>query len=349
MCYPDEHVKKQAIKEATTFYPLLISRKFSPISDIMQVVHLCRYIQSNKPDIIHTHSPKAGLVGMLAGWVMRIKCRIHTVAGLPLVEKQGIYKYILISVERLVYACSHVVVFNSPRQAQYVIENGWISPKKVKIIGKGSSNGIDLSYFQKTQAIQTEVNKLRNELAIQKDDLILSFVGRIALPKGIEELVNAFLLLENEYNNLNLILVGSADNVDPISHEIWNIINTNSRIHWLGYKEDVRPYFQITDIFVFPSYREGFPQIIMQAAAMECPIIATDINGANEIIENGKNGLLISPKSTTEIVAAVKKLIEEPDLRNTFSRQSRNAMINGFDQEKFWQGLDDLYKETLNR
>jgi len=347
MCFPDDEVLKQSELEGTSFFPLFLSRKFDIVSDLRQLFRLIRFIRKNKPNIIHTHSPKAGLVGMLAAKITGVRCRVHTVAGLPLVEKEGAYKLLLVQVEKIVYRCAQVVLFNSKVQAQYVINNKWISPNKVRIINKGSSNGIDVDYFKRTETIANQVVELNNKIGKRDGDYVITFVGRIAKSKGIDELVNAFIKILKTKPNTHLVLVGSEDDVDPISKDSWHIINQNQHIHWFGYKEDVRPYFQMSDIFAFPSYREGFPQVIMQACAMECAIVATDINGANEIIDNNSNGILIDTKSESEIEQACLRLINDPELRRVLSSNSRNSVVEGFRQTDFWNELDSLYCELL--
>lgn len=346
LCSPDERIYNTVIEEKVKFLPLFISRSISPIKDIFELFRLIRYIKKDKPDIIHSHSPKGGLLGMLAGYLTRVDLRIHTVAGLPLVEAKGVYKHLLIFLEKLIYSCAHLVVFNSPKQASFAIKNGWIKSDKVRIIGKGSSNGIDLKYFNPSKEIADDVEKIKGELNLY-GKFIFSFVGRIAKSKGIEELIEAFEILQKNHSDLALVLVGMKDDADPINKKFWDLISANKNIHWVDHKNDVRPYFQMCDIFVFPSYREGFPQVLMQACAMKCSIITTDINGANEIIDDRDTGLLISTKSVNEIIIASEELINDKDLRFNLSRKSRKSIEDGFDQIMFWESLNKLYAENL--
>nr|WP_160366846.1 MULTISPECIES: glycosyltransferase family 4 protein [unclassified Sphingobacterium] len=346
LCSPDERILRTAVEEKAKFLPLYITRSISPFRDLFELFRLIKYLRRDRPDIIHSHSPKGGLIAMIGGFLVGTKLRVHTVAGLPLVEATGSYRFLLICLEKLIYSCANFVIFNSPMQAAMAIQNGWIRNDKVKVIGKGSSNGIDLKYFRRSPQIGLEVNEIKTGLRLN-NAFVISFVGRIAKSKGIEELVEAFQILQIKHSNLALVLVGMRDDADPISSDCWHKIIGDQSIRWIDHKDDVRPYFQMSDAFVFPSYREGFPQVLMQACAMQCSIISTNINGANEIIDDGVTGLLINTKSVEEIVSSTEKLITDQPLRESLAQNSRKVIEDGYDQLLFWDSLDKLYSNNL--
>lgn len=344
LCSKDELIDNVAIEEQANYLPLNLTREITPFIDLLALLKLARHILKEKPQIVHTHSPKAGLVGMLASWFCGVPKRIHTVAGLPLVEKTGIIKKVLVFCEKVTYMCASTVIFNSSRQAEYVLENKWINPKKLKVIGKGSSNGIDLSYFNVDAIEKSTIEAIERNYNIKDSDFVIGYVGRMAKPKGVNELVRAFQIIKKEFENVKLLLVGEEEPKEPLDPEIYDIIATDEDIVRIDHQKDVRPYILMSDIFLLPSYREGFPQIIMQACAMNRCVVCTDINGCNEMIENNFNGTLIAPKSTNEIVVAIKRLMEDQQLRETFISNSRKYIEDNFDQKEFWEKLITLYK-----
>ncbi|MEE1946853.1 glycosyltransferase family 4 protein [Pedobacter sp. KR3-3] len=348
LCSPDNLIEDVAKAEDAKYLPLNLTRRITPFKDLRALIKLIGYLIKEKPQIVHSHSPKAGLIGMLAAFICRTPRRIHTVAGLPLVEKTGIIKRLLIGCEQITYLCSSVVVFNSVAQAEFVISNGWINKRKVRIIGKGSSNGVDLSYFNVNTLKKENVLSLKSEIGIMETDFVLGYVGRVGKPKGINELVRAFERIEKDYKNVKLLLVGEEEPNDPLDEDVYETIESNKNIIRIDHQKDIRPYILISDVFLLPSYREGFPQIIMQACAMNSCIICTDINGCNEMIEDNHNGLLIAPKSIDAIESAVKKLINNADLRDKFKMNSRKYIEENFDQELFWKRLEALYRSIEN-
>lgn len=347
-CTEDARTKQVALREGATFHPLSLSRSLNPLVDLWDLFHTIRLIRKLKPDIVHTHSPKAGIVGMLAAWLCRVPVRIHTIAGLPLTETSGFKRKLLVAVERLTYNLATQVWPNSNEQKKFIFEQGIYSKRdKIKVIGKGGSNGIDLDYFQKTKSLQAEAQTFRKEHQINETDIVLSFVGRLAYYKGVNELVYAFLELAQKNPNLKLLLIGPFEDINPLMPDVLQQINANKNIINVGHQEDIRKFLIASDIFVFPSYREGFPQSLMQACALGIPAVATDINGCNEIIEHNKSGILIAPKSVQQIVSAVQQYIDDPAFRAKMSAQAQQFILQHFEQKAFWNLIIEEYQRAL--
>ena len=269
-----------------------MTRVISPFQDIVSLYRLIRVIQKFRPQIMHTHTPKAGLLGMIAAWICRVPVRLHTVAGLPVMEKKGFIRPVLILTEKITYACATRVYPNSQGLKTF-IEGNIRTSTPLRIIGKGSSNGIDTAFFSMTPDIEKEAQVLRAKFGIAKTSIVFSFIGRIVRDKGINELLLAFDSISKDMN-CRLFLCGPfEDELDPVSDESRRIIAENTNVITLGYVNDVRPVLVATDVFVFPSYREGFPNVVMQACCMGCPCIVSDINGCNEIIRHGETGLIV--------------------------------------------------------
>ena len=339
----DQVEKREGVKH----FDIPMSRSMNPFMDLIALFHTLKLILKLRPQIVHTHSPKAGIVGMLASFICRVPVKIHTVAGLPLLEEKGFKRKLLIYVEKLTYSCANYVLPNSNNLKSIILGEIYKKESKVIVIGDGSSNGIDLDYFASDAVSNSEVGLLRREYNINVDDIIFSFVGRLAYYKGINELVEAFTLLNKKYSNLKLILVGPIEDLNPLKEETLNKIKNNQNIISVGHQEDIRPFLKVSDIFVFPSYREGFPQSLMQAAAMNLACIATDINGCNEILDNNKTGLLIKVKDAKAIVDACEMLINNEDLRHEFANKARQKMEEKFEQKKFWNKMINFYKSCL--
>lgn len=316
-------------------YKVNLTRKITPLKDLQALIKLIRILKKEKPEIVHTHTPKAGLIGMLAAKLSGVKNRLHTVAGMPLLESSGLKYKLLTFLERLTYACSTQVYFNSKGLMDIVLEKKISKAKsKFKVIGNGSTNGVDTKYFSKEHYSEDELNRLRLEHNIKEKDTVFLFVGRIVKDKGVNELVNAFKKLSNKFDNVKLVMLGRFENdLNPVDYETSQEIESNPNILFLGYKIDVRPYFGFSDVFVFPSYREGFPNVVMQAGSMGLPSIVSNINGNNEIIENDINGKIIPVKNKDVLYQAMLTWHQNPKYVAEMKTNARKIIKERYDQK----------------
>ncbi|WP_458699891.1 glycosyltransferase family 4 protein [Sulfurospirillum sp. 1307] len=325
-----------------------MSREITPIKDVISLVEMIVLICKERPDIVHTHTPKAGIIGMLASYICKVPHRLHTVAGLPVMEATGKKKKLLLFVEKLTYFCATKVYPNSKGLEEYILDNNLTKKEKLKVIGYGSSNGIDTEYFYKSDKIINKSLEIRERYDL-KDKFVFLFIGRIVKDKGIDELVYSFDKLTYEFQNISLILVGNYEHdLDPISQNTKDIIKENSAIIEVGYISDIRPFIALSDCFVFPSYREGFPNVILQASSMELPCIVSNINGCNEIINHGKNGLIVKPKDKGELYLAMKQFLEDETLSKRLSKNMRDSIVKKYDRKQFFKYLLEEYEEIIN-
>jgi glycosyltransferase involved in cell wall biosynthesis len=282
---------------------------------------------------------------MMAAYFANVPLRLHTVAGLPLMEVNGFKRQVLILVEKLTYKFATNVYPNSKGLYDLISSMRLTEPLKLKIIATGSSNGINVDLFDPNIYKNDAKLDLRNNLEIPDENFVFIFVGRLVKDKGINELINAFTKLLIKFSKISLLLVGPyEEELDPLKPETLNIISSNSNIHCLGYQEDVRPYFAISDALVFPSYREGFPNVVMQAGAMGLPSIVTNINGCNEIISDEINGLIIPVKDMEAIYEAMKKLLLNPNLFAKNADEIRAEIVSKYDRKKFHVALLQEYR-----
>lgn len=323
--------------EQAEFIPVNMTRTISPFADLKSLYQLIKVFRKLKPQIVHTHTPKAGLLGMLASFITGVPIRLHTVAGLPLMETKGAKRKILALVEQLTYTCATKVYPNSSNLKEFIIQEKFTKTDKLKVIGNGSSNGINTKAFQRTDEVMQKATALGQQYGILPTDFTFVFVGRLVKDKGIEELVQAFHLLAVKYPDLKLLLVGPEEKeLDPLSSQCLEIINTNKAIIAVGYQNDVKPYLALSKALVFPSYREGFPNVPMQAGCFNLPAIVTNINGCNEIIIEGENGLIIPAKDSNALRSAMESLYLDRNSYYYMAAQARTMIVDRYEQQKVW-------------
>ena len=325
------------------------TRKITPINDIIATYKLYRYLIKEKPTIVHTQTPKAGIVGMLASFLAKIPVRMHTVGGLPLMESKGLKRILLNYVEILTYALATNIYSNSFGLLKFIIDQKFCKKNKIKVLCNGSSNGIDLNFFDPLKIKAKERDQLMFSLGIKKNEFIFLYVGRLVRDKGINELVYAFKKILFNNKKFKLLLVGNfEEDLDPLKKEVIDEINLNPNIVYVGYQNDIRPYLAISNCFVFPTYREGFPNVILQAGAMNIPCIVSNINGCNEIIKDSINGILIAKKNIQELIEAMLRISSNHNLRNKLSKNSRQIILKNFDQKSIWESLRNEYNMLSN-
>lgn len=316
-----------------------LTRTITPFADLVTLCKLTQWLKREKIEIIHSHTPKAGLIAMLAGKLAKTSHRLHTVAGIPWMEKQGLRRWMLKSIDRLAYAAATKVYPNSLNLKQFMISEGMVKEKKLRVMGRGSSNGIDTSFFS-PEAIPQSKAELRAKMNLALSHFVYCFIGRVVNDKGMAELAAAFQQLPKE---VKLLLIGPfEDDLDRIPESAKKIFETDSRVQVLGYQNDVRPFLKAADALVFPSYREGFPNVPMQAGAMGLPCIVTDINGCNEIIIEGQNGLLVPVKNAKILKEKMLLLTQDKKLYRTLQSNARRLITERFEQKYVWH---EIYRE----
>lgn len=334
--------------EGIRVVPLAMTRTISPIQDLKSLVAFYKLCKKEKPLLVHSHTPKAGIVGMLGAKLAGVPIRLHTVAGLPLMEAKGIKRRILNCVEKLTYAAATKVYPNSKGLHEFILQERFVGASKLKVIAQGSSNGIDTTFFSKEAIDSSSVEQLKNELGFSSSDFIYVFVGRLVGDKGINELVEAFKIISERNTQVKLLLVGSLETaLDPLNNKTLLEIEQNEKIKSVGFQKDVRPFLALSNALVFPSYREGFPNVVMQAGAMELPCIVSDINGCNEIVEEGLNGLIIPVKNTNAIADAMHTIIQEVEVYDRLKKNSRRMITERYEQKVVWDALLNEYNRLI--
>lgn len=326
-----------------------LTRKISPIADTIALWKMIQLIKSFKPDIVHTHTPKAGLIGMMAAYICRVPIRLHTVAGLPVMEAQGLKKSLLILTEKITCFCANNVYPNSNGLMDFMIDNFRSFKHKFKVLGKGSTNGIITKHYTLTPEISVLATQLKSKHNFQPSDFVFCFIGRLVGDKGLNELINVFDILSKK-NNCKLLLVGMQEpELDPLSANCLEIIHNNKNIISLGYQDDVRVALAASNVFVFPSYREGFPNVVMQAQSMGVPCIVSDINGCNELVSHNKSGLIVPVKNETALQEAMYILMNDTEKCTSFASIARENILQHYEQSQVWNYILNEYKQLLTK
>ena len=315
---------------------LRINRKINLLQDIVSLYELYRLFKREKPFIVHSLTPKAGLLSMTAAYLAGVPHRLHTFTGLIFPTQTGIMKKVLIFFDKVICYCATRIYPEGEGVKRDLLENN-ITKKKLTIIGNGNINGIDLNHFDPALFDARAQQNIRSKWGFAGTDFILCFVGRIVLDKGIVEMVTSFLQISKKHENCKLLLIGPFENeASPIPENIIHEIKNNKHIISAGWQKDVRPFLAISNIFVFPSYREGFPNVLLQSGAMGKYSIVTDINGSNEIIETNNNGTIIPVKNSDALTAAINEVYLK--FNEVKANQSYRQLIKSkYDQNIVWQ------------
>ncbi|MDE7025240.1 MAG: glycosyltransferase family 4 protein [Paramuribaculum sp.] len=320
-----------------------MERHISPVKDIKSLWQMIRVFRHERPSMVHSMTPKAGLVCMIAAMLTRVPVRVHTFTGLVFPTATGLKRQILMATDRLTCACAtHIIPEGEGVKADLLNNN--ITRKPIRVLGHGNCRGIDLERFNPAdESLNSVAETIR-----KPESFTFIFIGRIVRDKGINELAEAFSRLYNECPDSRLILVGPyEDNLDPISSQTHQTINSCPGIEAVGEQKDVRTWLLASDAFVFPSYREGFPNVVIEAGAMGLPSIVTDINGSREIIMEGRNGTIIPPRDAEALYKAMKSFIDHPTKTASMAAQARPLIASRYEQSYVRQCLKDFYKEIM--
>ena len=335
---PGSDLEKVEKREGVRTVAVPMERQISPLRDLVSLFRLIRLFHREKPWMVHSLTPKAGLLSMMAAWICRIPVRIHSFTGLVFPTASGLKQKILIATDSITCACA-TTILPEGKGVHRDLERFQITSKPLNIIGNGNINGIDLEFFDQTPAILEQAEKYRKEEVVT-----FCFVGRIVRDKGINELVSAFQRLHQAYPNTRLVLVGPfEEQLDPVLPETRQMIEQHTAIEWMGWQDDIRPFLVASEVFVFPSYREGFPNVVLQAGAMGLPCIVTDINGSNEIISESINGCIIPSQNEQALYEAMEKMLNQEE-RQKLAQQARPQIANRYERKALWKELLKFYR-----
>lgn len=341
---PGEDLDIVGEREGVKTIAVPMERHISLFKDFKALMKMIGVFRKEKPTMVHSMTPKAGLICMMAGWLTRVPVRVHTFTGLVWPTSTGLKRKILMITDRITCGCATHIIPEGEGVKHDLIA-GKITKKPLKVLGYGNVKGVDMDKCSRNPEVMKIAEKLRKE-----DCFTFLYVGRVVRDKGINELCSAFERLHNDYPHTRLILVGPyEDNLDPISEQSRKIISENDAIEAVGAKggDELLAYYAAADCFVMPSYREGFPNTVLEAGAMGLPSIVTDINGSCEIIKDGVNGLIVQPRDAGALYQAMHLMLRSTMDRDRMAGNARKMIADRFEQGFVRKCLYDFYDEIL--
>ena len=336
---PGEALDKVSRREGVRTIAVPMERHISLMNDLRSLWQMWRVMRRERPDLVHSMTPKAGLICMMAAWLARVPRRVHMFTGLVWPTSTGLKRRILMATDWLTCACATHIIPEGEGVKNDLLSHH-ITRKPIKVLGYGNVKGIDMEHYN--PALFSNVS--------HQEGFTFVFVGRIVRDKGINELVAAFDRLHGDYPDARLVLIGPReDDLDPVLPATLERINSGNGIEAVGPQSDVRPFYASADALVFPSYREGFPNVVIEAGAMGLPSIVTDINGSREIIIDGQNGVIVPPRDEEALYQAMKRFVEQPDEIAAMAQKARGLIASRYEQSYVRQCLYDFYHEILNQ
>lgn len=325
-------------------YVVPMARGIEIVGDFVAFWRMLRLLKRLKPDIVEFSTPKAGLLGNVAAWIHRVPHRVYFLRGLRLETCSGLMRTVLLWTERMAATCSHVVVPNSRSLGQLAHELGIANERKTTLLGEGSSNGVDAARFS------PGVSTVREEFGIPPTARVIGFVGRLVSDKGVPELLEGFVKILKKQPDCYLLLVGWFDAAsDALGRGLRERIEGHPRIVCTGYVSDAAPYYRAMDVMVLPSWREGFPNVVLEAAASGVPVVATTCTGSCDAVVPDVTGLLVPPGYSDAIAEAVLRLLGDEQLRARMGRAARKWAVEHFEQERVLRMTVQFYQELLRR
>ena len=333
-------------RESVEVHGVRMTREITPVADLRALVGIRRVLGILKPEIVHAHTPKAGLLGMMAASAGGPSVRIYQMRGLPLLTSSGAKRWTLRQAERVSCGLADLVICNSHSLRRTAIAEGLCHPEKIKVLGGGSGNGVEARRKFSPDALPPDArSRTRERFGIPSEAIVLGFVGRIAREKGVIELVEAWRRFREENTQAHLLIVGPYEERDPISTSTRAILEGDPRVHLAGMDWDTPPLYAAMDLIVLPTYREGFPNVLLEAAAMRLPVIATRVEGCVDAVQDGVTGILIPPRNSAALYEAIHTYGKKPEMRAAHGSAGRTRALHDFRPEKIWE----LYLHEYSR
>jgi glycosyltransferase involved in cell wall biosynthesis len=325
-----------------------ILRRVTPLRDIGVVASIVRQMHRVRPTIVHAHTPKGGLLGMIAAWLYRAPVRVYHMRGLPLMGARGVRRCMLWISEWIACRLAHQVLCVSRTVAGEAVAGRICSSGKIKVLLGGSGNGVDAAGRFDPQRVGAAARQsTRARLGIPSDALVIGFVGRIVRDKGIGELAAAWRELRDAVPNVHLLVAGPFEPHDPIPAESEAVLRRDPRVHLTGLDWNTPPLYAAMDVVALPTYREGFPNVPLEAAAMSLPVVATNVPGCVDAVEDGETGVLVPPRDAGALAVALRRYLEDPAMRSRHGSAGRLRVLRDFQQEVLWQSLHVEYERLL--
>ncbi len=345
---PGEHLGRFAAAEGVPCYPIFMSRQITPLRDLASLFKLLVRSRSLRPQVVHAHTPKGGLLGMLAAFLAGIPARVYHIHGLPYVTASGFRRALLRWCEKLCCSLAHRVFCVARSNAELVIAEGLCDERKIRVLLQGSINGVDAAsrFNPSAAALSAELTPPR-DLGIPPSAPVVGFVGRIVRDKGVQELFQAWQMLREEFPELHLLLAGPVEPQDPLPLETVEYLRGDHRVHMLDWVDDVVPIYARMDVLALPSHREGWGVVLLEAAALRVPGVATRIPGCVDAVVDGVTGTLVPPRDARALAQAIRIYLKDSELRRNHGQAARDRALRDFRPEALWNALYQEYLALL--
>ena len=337
-----------ATREAVPAHAVPMTRTVSPVADVGSLWSLWSTVRRVSPTIVHAHTPKAGLLSMLAASSTATPIRVYHMRGLPLRTASGATKLVLRWSEKISCALAHRVFCVSHSLREIALEENLCPPGKLKVLGSGSGQGVDaLDHFRPSRLSAQEKARVRAGIGIPAESPVVGFVGRLVGDKGVAVLAHAWQGLRQEFPDAHLVLVGPEEVRDPVAPEILNALRNDDRVHVLGFVEDPAPLYAIMDVVALPTEREGFPNVPLEAGAMEIPVVASRVTGCVDAVMDRRTGRLVAPGDADALRSALAEYVRDPALRAAHGSASRARILEDFEAGVVTKRIHERYDVLL--
>ena len=344
---PGEQVQAFGRREGVAVYELEMPRRITPLRDLVTLWRMYRLFRRIRPTIVHAHTPKGGLLGMICAWLARVPVRIYHIRALPFVTATGPQRALLRSTERVACALAHHVLCVSHSLRAVAIEAGICRAAKVQVLLGGSGNGVDAAGRFDPARWRRSGDEIRDRHAIPRDALVIGFIGRLVHDKGVVQLVEAWKVLREEHPELHLLVVGGFEPRDPVPALAREALCRDPRIHMAGWATDATPYYAASDLVVLPSHREGLSNVLLEASAMALPVVTTRIPGCLDVVEDGVTGTLCPVRDVAALTDAIRGYVRDAERRRQHGRAGRERVLREFRREAIWEALHAEYGRLL--
>lgn len=344
---PSWELDAVAEREGVPTIAVPMNREITPLQDLISLYQLVRAIRSIRPDIVNAGTPKAGLLGMIAARIAGVPARIYVLRGLRLETTSGLKRRILKITERIASTCAHQVVCVSHSIRQVYVDQKLAPAWKCMVPGSGSSNGIDVSRFEKTDARLASARAIRRKLDIPLDAPVVGFVGRLTRDKGIVELTEAFQSVQQSHPDAHLLLVGEFESGDPVPQETIDWLRANPAVSVAGFSRDPSDFYSVMDLLAFPSYREGFPNVPLEAAAAGIPVAGFASTGTVDAVVNGKTGRLVPTGDAAALAGVIADYLDNDIMRFQHGQAGQQRARSEFSHGVIWKAMYNLYTSML--
>ena len=348
VCSPGRMFQEAEREHGISIHPVLMPRRISPLIDLKALLKITLLFRKLRPAIVHAHTPKAGLLGMLAAWAARTPVHVYTVMGLRFETISGLRRWLLVQCEKLTCQCAHRVICVSESVRRKAVEEGIVELEKTRVLGYGSSNGVRAERFEPSAENLARAAQIREELRLPEGPPVVGFVGRLTRDKGIAELVRAYQMLRRQRPDLKLLLVGDFEDGDPVDPDTRRTIVEDPGIVKTGFVNDAAPYYHVMTVLAFPSYREGFPNVPLEAAAAGVPVVAARATGTVDAVVDSLTGLLVPVGNAEALAEGIRRLLEDRALAARLAEVARERAVRDFQPERIWEALYEEYARLLN-